>query len=162
MQVLTQGFAKATHVTRAWVISGGVDAGVMSMIGTGIRKVRIMLGLGLVRPGPNPGPRPAPPTLPTPTLSPRAHPKYPSHHYRYPGPSPQPHPRCAQAGIWAPVIGVSPWGVIDEELQNGMQYAHDTGAAYEVPRRRGIEGDPLGEASMRESSFSGRRGRATT
>jgi hypothetical protein len=39
VQVLTQGFAKATHVTRAWVISGGVDAGVMSMIGTGIRKV---------------------------------------------------------------------------------------------------------------------------
>ena len=160
MQVLTQGFAKATHVTRAWVISGGVDAGVMSMIGTGIRKVRIMLSLGLVRPGPDPGPRPAPPTLPTPTLSPRAHPKYPSHHYRYPGPSPQPRPRRAQAGIWAPVIGVSPWGVLDEELQNGMQSAHDTGAAYEVPRRRGIDVE-LGEDSMRDS-FSGRRGRATT
>eukprot|EP00964_Phaeocystis_antarctica_P111125 scaffold75413_cov55-Phaeocystis_antarctica.AAC.1 len=47
-QVLTQGFAKAVHVTRAWVISGGVDAGVMSMIGTGLRKVGIILGLDLV------------------------------------------------------------------------------------------------------------------
>ena len=47
MQVLTQGFAKAAHVTRAWVISGGVDAGVMSMIGAGLRKVGIILILGL-------------------------------------------------------------------------------------------------------------------
>ena len=159
MQVLTQGFAKATHVTRAWVISGGVDAGVMSMIGTGIRKVRIMLGLGLVRPGPDPGPRPAPPTLPPPTLPTRP-PEVSQPSLPLPWPSPQPHPRRAQAGIWAPVIGVSPWGVLDEELQNGMQSAHDTGAAYEVPRRRGIDVE-LGEDSMRDS-FSGRRGRATT
>ena len=52
VQVLTQGFAKAVHVTRAWVISGGVDAGVMSMIGTGLRKVGIILGLDLVWPEP--------------------------------------------------------------------------------------------------------------
>ena len=38
VQVLTQGFAKAVHVTRAWVVTGGVDAGVMSMLGSGLRK----------------------------------------------------------------------------------------------------------------------------
>ena len=45
--------------------------------------------------------------------------------------------------------------------QFNAQTAHDTGAAYEVPRRRGFDVD-LGEDSMRDSSFSGRRGRATT
>lgn len=123
----------------------------------------VMLGLDLVRPDPEPGPRPAPPTLPTPTLP--THPpeiSQPS----LPPPSPLPSaapamPQCAQAGIWAPCIGVAPWGVLDEELQNGMQAAHDTGAAYEVPRRLSRDVDPLGEGSLRENSFSGRRGRAT-
>ena len=37
-QVLTRGIAQAVSVTGAWVITGGVDAGVSRLLGTGLRK----------------------------------------------------------------------------------------------------------------------------
>ena len=38
VQVLTRGIAQAVSVTGAWVITGGVDAGVSRLLGTGLRK----------------------------------------------------------------------------------------------------------------------------
>ena len=77
-------------------------------------------------------------------------------HYLYPHPYPHPHPQPAQAGIWSPCIGVAPWGVLDEELQNGMQAAHENGTAYEVPRRLSRDDASFGGTSARGNNRRGR------
>ena len=65
-------------------------------------------------------------------------------------------PKSAQAGIWAPCIGVAPWGILDEELQSGMQAAHENGVAYEVPRRLTRDDVVGGGTSARANNHRGR------